>query len=119
MSIRMNIQSDQLLEDGSYEAVLESIEKKETKYGERLMWLFSAPDRGVEVAGFTSLSPSKQANAYRWAVALNGELVHKMSWGAEDVVGRRCLLAVEVYEGGKGRKNKVLKVEPPHSPETD
>ncbi len=33
----MNIQSDQPLDDGSYEAVLEGVEKKETKYGERLM----------------------------------------------------------------------------------
>ncbi len=81
--------------------------------------LISVPDRGVEVVAFTSLSPSKQANAYRWAMALNGELAYKTSWGTEDVVGRSCTLTVEVYEGEKGRKNKVLKVEPARNFETD
>lgn len=112
MSIRMDVRSDEPLEDGHYEAVLESLELKETKYGERLLWLFSVPEHRAEVAGFTSLSPSKQANAFLWATALNSEVASKTSWGSEDVVGQRCILVVEAYEGERGRKNKVVRVKP-------
>ncbi len=119
MIIHMNVRKDEPLDDGSYQAVLKSIEKKETVYGERLMWLFSVPEHSAEVAGFTSLSPSTQANAYLWAVALNPEIAVKKSWGSEDVVGRKCTLVVETYEGEQGRKkNKVVRVKPPEGAAT-
>jgi hypothetical protein len=114
LSIHMNIRTDEPLENGSYQALLESLEEKQTKYGERAMWLFSVPEHGAEIAGFTSLSESTQANAYRWAVALNPEIATKKSWGSEDVVGKTCTLVVETYEDEKGRKkNKVVRVNPP------
>ncbi len=110
----MKVRSDEPLENGAYQAVLESLEEKQTKYGERAMWRFSVPEHGAEIAGFTSLSESTQANAYRWAVALNPEIETKKSWGSEDVVGEKCTLVVETYEDDKGRKkNKVVRVKPP------
>lgn len=113
MSIYMNVRTDEALEDGSYEAVLENLEKKQTKYGQRLMWLFRIEEHNAEVAGFTSLSESTQANSYRWAVALNSDIVSRGSWGSEDVVGKKCTLAVESYEDDNGReKNKVVRVKP-------
>src|SRR3954447_7011795 len=113
MSIKMNIKAHEPLEDGSYQAVLKSIEMMETVYGERLMWLFSIPEHSAEVAGFTSLSESTQANAYNWAVTLNADIASKKSWGSSDVVGKWCTLVVELYEGEKGKKNKVVRVKPP------
>lgn len=110
----MNVRKDEPLKDGLYQAILKSIEEKQTKYGERLMWLFSVPEHGAEVAGFTSLSESTQAKAYLWATALNPEISTKESWGSEDVVGKKCTLVVEAYEDDKGRmKNKVIQVKPP------
>jgi hypothetical protein len=52
---------------------LQSIKQKETQYGERLIWLFYVPEEGAEVAGFTSLSSSRQTRAFLWATALNSE----------------------------------------------
>jgi hypothetical protein len=109
----MNVRKDEPL-DGSYQAVVKSLEKKETKYGERLMWLFSVPEYNAEVAGFTSLSESVLANAYLWAKALLGEIDPEKGWSSEDVVGKRCTLVVEAYEDGSGRKkNRVVLVKPP------
>jgi hypothetical protein len=77
------------------------------------MWLFRIEEHNAEVAGFTSLSESTQANAYRWAVALNPEIATKKSWGSDDVVGKKCTLVVEAYEDETGRKkNKVVRVKP-------
>ncbi len=73
----MKIQNYNPPDDGLYRFVLNSVEVKETIYGERLMWLFEELDHGVEVVGFTSLSTSTQANAYKWARALNpGEAIN-------------------------------------------
>jgi len=113
MSFRMNIKNEDLLKLGSYSAVLQSIEQKETPYGERLLWLFYVPEEGAEVAGFTSLSSSRQADAFLWATALNSEIADKHAWGTEDVEGRKCTLVVLIYAGTKVEKNKVLEVKPP------
>ena len=97
----------------SYSAVLQSIEQKETPFGKRLLWLFYVPEEGAEVAGFTSLSSSRQAHVFLWATALNSEIADKHAWGTEDVEGRKCTLVVGIYKGTKGEKNKVLEVKPP------
>jgi hypothetical protein len=108
----MRIQNNKPLDDGYYQAVLKSIEEKETIFGDRLMWLLEDLEHGVEVAGFTSLSPSTQANAYKWAVALNPNIQNQRSWSEEDVVGKECILKLEVVEGAKGPKNKIVEVLP-------
>jgi hypothetical protein len=113
MSFRMNIKNEELLKPGSYSAVLQSIEQKETQYGERLLWLFYVPEESAEVARCTSPSSSRQAHAFLLATALNSEIADKHAWGTEDVEGRKCTLVVVIYEGTKGEKNKVLEVKPP------
>ena len=74
MGFRMNVRIDEVLEEGSYQAILENVEEKDTKFGERLMWSFDLPEENVQVVGFTSMSPSTKANAYRWAQAIMGEI---------------------------------------------
>jgi len=89
------------------------MEKKETSFGERILWLFEVPEHNAEVAGFTSLSSSSQAYAYLWATALRPEIREMKSWGPDDVVGRECELDVTIVEDSKGReKNKILRVRP-------
>jgi hypothetical protein len=113
VSISFTVRRDEPLEEGSYRAILRSLEKKETSFGERILWLFEVSEYNAEVAGFTSLSGRTQANAYLWASALNGEIRSKSSWGSDDVVGRECILDVTVVEDQKGRsKNKILRVHP-------
>src|SRR5215203_7435846 len=100
----MEVRVDDLIEDGTYDAVLKSLEKNENHHGEYLHWRFTLPEHNAEVSGFSSTSASTQAKAYRWAVALNGEIASKVGWGPEDVVGRSCLVVIETYEDANGRE---------------
>jgi hypothetical protein len=112
MSFRMDVKVDRVLEDGTYEAILENVEQKDTKYGERLMWTFRIPtEDDATVVGFTSMSPSTKAHAYSWAAAIMGEIDPRTGWGPEDVVDSRCRVSLGTFEDAQGvEKNKVEKV---------
>jgi hypothetical protein len=112
-SFRMTVRIDEVLGEGHYRAVLENVEEKETKFGQRLMWTFRILSKNVEVVGFTSMSPSTRGHAYRWAKALMGEIDSQVGWGPEDVIGRECVVVLEVTEDAQGfEKNKVVDVKP-------
>src|SRR5829696_7665511 len=114
MSFRMEVKVERVLEEGTYAATLANVEKKETKFGERLMWTFDIPEENTEVVGFTSTSYSTNAKAYNWAKAIMGEIDPKIGWGPEDVIGGECVVVLEVAEDAQGsEKNKVQKVKPP------
>ena len=114
MVFHMNVRIDKVFDEGAYRAVLENVEEKETKFGERLMWTFRLLDENAEVVGFTSRSPSTKANAYLWATTIMGEVDPKVGWGPEDVIGGECVAVLEVTEDAQGvEKNKVVKVNPP------
>lgn len=118
MSFRMNVRVDEVFEEGAYQAVLENVEEKDTKFGLRLMWTFHLPEKNAEVVGFTSMSPSTRANAYQWARAIIGEIDPKVGWGPEDVIGGECTVVLEIAEDAQGvTKNKVAKVKPPKKEE--
>jgi hypothetical protein len=108
----MDVKVDRVLEDGTYEAILENVEQKDTKYGERLMWTFRIPSEDdATVVGFTSMSPSTKAHAYTWAAAIMGEIDPRTGWGPEDVVDGRCRVSLGAFEDALGvEKNKVEKV---------
>jgi hypothetical protein len=113
MSFRMNVRVDEVLDEGRYRAILENVEEKETKFGWRLMWTYRILGENVEVVGFTSMSPSTRANAYRWAKVLMGEIDSNIGWGPEDLIGRECIVVLEVAEDAQGfEKNKVVDVKP-------
>ena len=118
MSFRMDVRIDEVLEEGSYRAVLENVEEKETKFGELLMWMFRLLDQNAEVVGFTSMSPSTKANPYQWAKSIMGSIDPKLGWGPEDVIGGECTVILELTEDAQGfEKNKVVKVKPLHKGE--
>jgi len=109
----MDVRVDEVFDEGPYQAVLENVEEKDTKFGERLMWTFGLADRNAEVVGFTSMSPSTKANAYQWAEAIMGTIDPKVGWGPEDVIGRRCTVVLGVAEDAQGvEKNKIVRVKP-------
>ena len=113
MSFRMNVRVDEVLDEGPYRAVLENVEEKGTKFGQRLVWTFRVLGKNVEVVGFTSMSPSTRANAYRWAEAIMGQIDSRIGWGPEDVIGGECVVVLEVAEDAQGfEKNKVINVKP-------
>jgi hypothetical protein len=108
----MDVKVDRVLQDGTYEAVLDDVVDKETKYGERLMWTFRIPSEDdATVVGFTSMSPSTKAHAYTWAAAIMGEIDSRTGWGPDDVIGGTCRVSLGTYEDAQGvEKNKVEKV---------
>src|SRR5215213_4160378 len=107
----MNVKVEKVLADG---AKLVDLKRKKTKFGERLMWTFEVDGEGVEVVGWTSMSPSTKAYAYQWAAAIAGEIDPKLGWGPEDLIGGECVLVLEAAEDAQGtEKNKVVKVRPP------
>ena len=112
MSFRMSVRVEKVLEEGVYDAVLDNVEDKETKNGERLMWSFRIrSEDDVVVVGWSSLSPSTRAKAYQWAAAIMGEIDPKTGWGPEDVIGGRCRVVLDTYEDSQGiEKNGVDKV---------
>jgi hypothetical protein len=113
MSFRMNVRVDRVFEEGSYRSILDHVEPKDTKFGERLMWTFRLPEENAEVVGLTSMSPSTKANAYRWAETIMGHVDPKVGWGPEDVIGGECIVVLEITEDAQGvQKNKVVKVKP-------
>ena len=110
--MRFTIRDNNPLPEGTYRCVLRSIEEKVTLHGERLLWLYEEVETGAEVPGWTSRNTSTLANPYKWAVALNPEIQNQRSWSEEDALGRQCLLVLEVVEGSKGPKNKIVEVLP-------
>ena len=109
----MNVRVDEILDEGPYPAVLENVEEKETKFGQRLMWSFRILGKNVEVVGFTSMSPSTRGHAYRWAKVLMGEIDPQVGWGPKDVIGRECVVVLKVAEDAQGyEKNKVVDAQP-------
>jgi hypothetical protein len=112
MGFRMDVKVERILEEDTYEAILDNIEQKETKFGERLMWTFRIPSEDdATVVGFTSMSHSTRAHAYTWAAAIMGEIDPKTGWGPEDVIGGKCRVSLGTYEDAQGiEKNKVEKV---------
>ncbi len=118
MTFVMDIKVEKVLEEETFEAVLDRIEEKTVTFAgeesERLMWVFTIPSEdNVEVVGFTSKSPSTKAKAFTWATALNPEIARSKNWGPEDVGGRHCRVDVGVYKDSNNvEKNKVEKVKP-------
>ena len=112
MSFRMSVRVEKVLEEGIYDAVLDNVEDKETKNGERLMWSFRIPSEDdAIVVGWSSLSPSTRAKPYEWATAIMGEIDPKTGWGPEDVIGSKCRVVLDTYEDSQGiERNGVDKV---------
>lgn len=118
MSFVMDIKHERVLEEETFEAVLDRIEQKTITFAgeesERLMWVFNVPSEdNVEVVGFTSMSPSTRGKAFAWATAMNPEIAESKNWGPEDVTGKPCRVDLEVRKDAQGvEKNVVVKVKP-------
>jgi hypothetical protein len=125
MSFRMDVKVDRVLEEDTYDAILDRIEEKTITFkgeeSDRLMWVFRIPSEDdTTVVGFTSMSPSTKAKAFKWATALNPEIAKSKNWGPEDLEGKPCRVDLETYEDAQGiEKNKVDKVKPAKSKATE
>jgi hypothetical protein len=111
---KMEVRKDDPAPPGWHEAECRKVEDVDTTYGTRLRWMFGLPKIGIEVSGWTSMSPSTKARAYQWAQILNGGPIDpKEGWGPETVEGKRCWVKVEEYEDLKGElRTKVTEIKP-------
>jgi hypothetical protein len=114
MGWKMEVRKDEPAPPGRYEAECRKVEDVDTPFGIRLRWIFWLLKIGVEVSGWTSMSPSTKARAYEWAEILNGESIDpKDGWGPETVEGKRCWVKVEHYKDSKGQtRAKVTEIKP-------
>ena len=113
MSFHMGVQEDKVLPPGPYQAILDSVEIKQTAHGERLMWTWSVPSENAQVVGFSSLNEKTSAKPYRWASGHASEIDLKEGWGPKTVEGKRCVIYVDTARDAQGRvKNKVQDVMP-------
>jgi hypothetical protein len=112
MAFRMSVRVEKVLEEGIYDAVLDNVEEKDTKNGERLMWWFRIPSEDdAIVVGWSTLSPSTRAKAYQWAAAIMGEIDPRIGWGPEDIIGGKSRVVLDTYEDSQSiEKNGVDKV---------
>jgi hypothetical protein len=114
MGWKMEIRKDEPVPPGWYEAQCRKVEDVDTPFGIRLRWIFWLLKIGVEVSGWTSMSPSTKARAYQWAEILNGGPIDpKDGWGPETVEGNRGWVKVEAYKDSKGQmRAKVTEINP-------
>ena len=114
MTWKMEVRKDEPAPPGWHKAVCLRPEPTETVFGTRLHWPFGLLESGIEVSGWTSMSPSTQARAYEWAEILNGGPIDpKDGWGPETVEEKRCWVRVEHYKDSKGQlRAKVTEIKP-------
>ncbi len=112
MTWKMEVRKDDPAPPGWHEAECRKVEDVDTTYGMRLRWTFWLSELGVEVTGWTSMSPSTRARAYEWAEVLNGGAIDPATgWGPNTVEGKHCNVKVEAYEDSKGEtRTKVTEI---------
>jgi hypothetical protein len=115
MTWKMDVRKDEPAPLGWHKAVCLRPEPVETAaFGARFHWRYRLLESGIEVSGWTSMSPSTRARAYQWAETLNGGPIDpKVGWGPETVEGKRCWVKVEAYKDSKGEtRTKVTEIAP-------
>ncbi len=113
MTFEIKISREEPLPKGTYRSVLQSVNLRDTRYGEKLMFAFEVTEHKAEVVGWAKPSSHPNSNACLYSTGINPEIKSMASWGPEDVEGRECLLKLDVYMNSEGRKkNKIVEVLP-------
>jgi hypothetical protein len=101
------------LPPGIYDAVVDSADLTDTRYGEKILFDFRVPEHGARIPGWARPSAHPKSNAYRWSTAINAAIKANGRFRPEDVVGRKCRLDLDVYVDSEGdKKNKIVRVLP-------
>jgi hypothetical protein len=118
------VRAQKVLEAGTYEAILDNVELKNTMNGKRLKWSFRIPsgDYDVEVVGWSAIrseqkgtprtfSPHNRDKSYQWVAAIMDKTPPRDRWSRKDVIGGKCRVVLGTHEDAKGKKsNRVIKV---------
>jgi hypothetical protein len=116
MTWSITTETDRILPEGYYDAVVEDLEKIAATFNgeERAIWKFFIPSEGVTVVGFSSLAKSLKAKGAGWAKNILSPTAEEFTWGPGELRGKPCTVYVEVAEDKNGdERNIVTKVKPP------
>ena len=96
-----------------YDAVVDGVDLKDTRYGEKIMFDFAVPEHGAKVAGWAKPSSHHKSNCYLWSTAINPAIKAHGRVRPEDVLGRPCRLELDITESADGeKKNRIIRVLP-------
>ena len=113
MSFEVTFNRGEPLPPGTYDAVVDSADLKDTRYGEKILFDFAVPEHGARVPGWAKPSSHPKSNCYRWSTAINPAIKANGRFRPEDVVGRKCRLEIDVYMDSEGnKKNRIVQVLP-------
>src|SRR5215207_6943872 len=96
------VRVQKVLQAGTYEAVLDNVELKNTKDGRRIMWSFRIPsENDVVVVGWTVIrsqhkgtpkwfSSHNRVKSYQWVAAIMDKPPTGTTWRPKDVIGGKC-----------------------------
>lgn len=109
--MRVDVKKEELLEEGTYEATITSLEEMETSFGDRLMWRLMTTEN-VEVVAWTSFSQSEKSNLVKYATAVLGDV--SAGFDTDDLIGKPCRALVDITQDKEGAdKNKVTGIKAP------
>ena len=104
------------LEPGAYPAELVNVEEREGGWGSYLLFTFKIVGNGhegVNVSGAASAKFSPKSKLYQWAKALFGQVIPRdYSLDTDNLLGRRCILELDVEETTDGTFNRIVGVRP-------
>ena len=113
MSFDITFEREEPLPPGIYDAVVDSADLRDTRFGEKILFDFTVPEHGARVPGWAKPSNHPKSNSYRWSIAINPAVKANGRFRPEDVVGRKCRLELDVYVNSEGdKKNKIVRVLP-------
>src|SRR5215208_5320334 len=113
MSFDITFGRGEPLPPGTYDAIVDSAELKDTRYGEKILFDFTVSEHRTRVLGWAKPSTHPKSNSYRWSTAINAAIKANGRFRPEDVVGRKCRLELDVYVDSEGdQKNKIIRVLP-------
>ena len=112
--MQIHVQTPASVPAGSYEAIFEGVEEKESRDGAPYWrWSFTArtPEGQKGVSGISSTNTGPKAKANRWLTGILGRAPAADEHVDTDaLVGSRCLVVLEQSEGGFAN---VTDVSPP------
>ena len=105
----------EVIDGGVYPAKLVDCEEHDGNWGPYLKLFFELQDgdhAGVNLTAVASARFSNRAKLYLWTKALLGarRIPRDYDFDIADVIGKRCLLRVDVVDNGDGEFNRVTDV---------
>lgn len=100
------------VDPGTYRAKCISVEEIDSEYGRRIKWKFTLPEAdGHEVSRFTSTAFSEKSKATETTNALFGRKLERGEvFEVGDLIGKSCVLILDVAESGWNRVEKALPI---------